>query len=192
MRRPNPTGKRIVAVLCTSHRTPYKHLTDVEVWDRKADALNYAGGHPIVAHPPCRAWSIYTRHQSKPSQGEKDLGIKCTQLARRNGGIIEQPAHSLLWEAAGLPHPGKIHNPLSYSLEICQEWWGHPCIKRTWLYFSGIPITLVNLPFCLHSIQKYSSTWANLTPHQRSATPPLFAQWLVDLARQSTQPAGIS
>lgn len=36
----------------------------------------------------------------------KELGLWCAEQVRKWGGILEQPAHSRLWEAAGLPRPG--------------------------------------------------------------------------------------
>lgn len=190
MRRPkhDPRAGRWVSVLCTSHKTPYKHLVNVHVFDRRTDARTYTGGEPVVAHPPCRSWSVYTRHQSTPAKGEKALGVWCAEQVRMNGGILEQPAHSKLWQAACLPMPGRVDDPLSWSMEVCQEWWGCPMIKRTWLYFAGIKPKQVHMPFTLHMIHRNQSTWANLTPHQRSATPTRLAEWLVALARASTRP----
>jgi len=67
---------KTVAVLCAAPRTIYRSLEAVEVYDRRRDARTFAGGMPIIAHPPCRGWSAKTRHQAKPEPGEMNCTAK--------------------------------------------------------------------------------------------------------------------
>lgn len=96
---------RTVAVLCAARNSVYHEMEGVDVFDALRGARSFAGGMPVIAHPPCRAWSAYCAHQAKPAPGEKELGIWCAEQVRENGGVLEQPAHSRLFDAAKLPKP---------------------------------------------------------------------------------------
>ena len=104
---------RTVAILCAARRSVYHSLPDLEVYDEARDARTFAGGMSIVAHPPCRRWTTYGDNMTRrlkldPAEvaAEKDLGVWCAEQVKEWGGILEQPAKSRLWAAAGLPLPG--------------------------------------------------------------------------------------
>jgi hypothetical protein len=179
-----------VAVLCVSRRSVYKSLPGVEAFDVDRDARTFGGGMPVVAHPPCRTWSAYCRQLVKATPEERareqSLGLWCVEQVRECGGIVEQPAHSHLWQAAGLPRPGDTAIVASWSLEVWQAWWGYPVKKATWLYFAGIKPDDVELPMRLHSKGRDRRAVQLMSHRQRSATCPAFAMWLVDLARRAT------
>ena len=172
-----------VAILCASPRSVYHGMGHVDVFDRNRDARTFVGGMPIVAHPPCRGWSSKCRHQAKPEPGERGLGIWCAEQVRQWGGVLEQPAHSHLWHAAGLPNPGR-GEPHSWSVEVWQAWWGYPMRKATWLYFSRISPKAVQYPFRLHPKGGDRRAEQVMSKQQRSATTPEFAAWLVAMARK--------
>lgn len=46
----------IVAALFVETGGAYFGLDDVDPWDITRDARQYAGPHPVVAHPPCSTW----------------------------------------------------------------------------------------------------------------------------------------
>lgn len=96
-----------VAILCASPRSIYKTFNDVEVFDKFRDARTFDGTIPVVAHPPCRAWSAFCRHQAKPEDGEKELGPLCVAHLIRCGGVLEHPAYSRLFDECNLPKPGE-------------------------------------------------------------------------------------
>jgi hypothetical protein len=140
---------------------------------------------PIVAHPPCRAWSAFTSHQAKPLVGEKELGPLCVEHLKREGGILEHPAHSRLFASCDLPFPGEEKGDL-WTAEVLQCWWGYPLQKRTWLCFSGISKKQVTFPFFLGPLPESRRRQQVMSKNQRAATHPSFAEWLITNARLST------
>ena len=104
---PKDCTLRLVSVLCASRNSVYKTLDAVDVYDATRDARTFPGNTPIIAHPPCRSWSAFCRHQAKPEPGEAELGLWCAEQLRKCGGVLEQPAHSRLFAAAGLPLPNQ-------------------------------------------------------------------------------------
>ena len=177
---------RTVAILCAAKKSVYHGMPGLEVFDEDRDARTFHGGMPVVAHPPCRSWSAKCRHQAKPEPGEQELGLWCADRVRECGGILEQPAHSHLWEATALPFLGSPESPLSFSLVVWQAWWGYTMRKATWLYFRGIPQKEIVIPFRLHPRGGDRRAEQAMSKRQRSATLPAFAEWLVDLARKVT------
>jgi hypothetical protein len=182
-----------VAVLFARANSIYKTIPGCDVWDKERDARNWPGGCPVVAHPPCRAWSRL-RHFAKPEPGEKDLGVWAAGQVRRYGGVLEHPARSLLWLAAGLPRPGRRDRFGGWTLAAPQVWWGHRAEKATWFYIVGVePSNTPPIPFTLkeatHTVS--SGRFVNgvkfrpeLSKKGRESTPPALATWLVELARR--------
>lgn len=180
------TTTRIVAVLCAANNSVYKQLDGVDVYDQARDARTFAGRMPIVAHPPCRAWSAYCRHQAKPLPGERDLAPYSVVWLEKCGGVLEHPAHSTLWATLGLPRPGERALNGMWSMKVKQSWWGDIRSKNTWLLFSGISAAeLPEVPFCLHDPSGDRKRWSTMSKHQRASTPRLLAEWLVEVARRS-------
>lgn len=176
-----------VAVLCAARNSVYHALPDVDVYDMTRDARTFDGGCPIVAHPPCRAWSAFCAHQAKPQPGERELGPLCVDWLRECGGVLEHPAHSRLFYELDLPLPGidrQRHDRL-WSIAVQQAWFGDSRTKSTWLLFSGIHADEVQLPYRLHDPSGDRRRWQVMSKHQRSATPPALAEWLVSLAREA-------
>jgi len=175
-----------IAVLCAARNSVYHELAGVEVFDERRNARTFAGGCPIVAHPPCRSWSVKTKHQAKPAPGEPELGLWCCEQLQRWGGVLEQPAFSKLFSAAGFPHPS-IRQPEGpvWTIEVWQAWWGYPMKKATWLAFCGIPRASVDVPMRLHPRGQDRRAEQRMSRNQRSATTREFAEWLVAYARTS-------
>lgn len=112
---------------------PYPHINGVECWGLPyRDAKRYAGPYPVVAHPPCGPWSKL-RHLC--SKQDPECGKVAVRQVQEFGGVLEHPEYSQLWDWAGLPKPGDAtdhHGGRTYRVE--QVWWGHACVKPTWLY----------------------------------------------------------
>ncbi len=175
---------KTVAVLCAARRSNYYGLPGVDVYGPDRDCRAFHGGMPVVAHPPCRAWSAFCRHQAYPSPGERELGLWCAEWLVRVGGILEHPAHSTLFAAAGLPRPGEAPRRDLWTVEVCQHWFdATPTRKRTWLCFSRIDVAAVSLPPPLPPPADERRNWRRLSKAARALTGPNLARWLVATAR---------
>jgi hypothetical protein len=185
-----------VAVLFARADSVYKTMPDCDVWDIDRDAMNWPGGSPIVAHPPCRAWGRLS-HMANPRPGEMDLARWAVSQIRVYGGVLEHPAASRLWADQHLPAPGQRDIYGGWTLTIAQNWWGHRAEKLTRLYIVGCPANeLPDIPFTLgratHVIA--SSTGRQRRGHpdfrpevtraERERTPPELATWLCEVARR--------
>lgn len=173
-----------IAVLCVNRNSVYKNIDGLEVYDRSRDARNFKGGMAVIAHPPCRSWSVFCAHQAKPEVGERELGLWCADQVRKWGGVLEQPAKSRLWEAAKLPKPGWHDNGDGWSIEVWQAWWGYPMKKATWLFFSGVEKKDVVLPIRLHPQGGDRRAEQVMSHAKRSETIKEFGIWLVNIVQR--------
>lgn len=180
----------MISVLFARADSNYKALPGVDVWDADRDARTWPGGNPVVAHPPCRAWGRL-RHFAKPRPDEKALALFAVDQVRKWGGVLEHPAGSTLWPAAGLPAPGQRDQYGGFTLGVNQHWCGHRAEKATLLYICGveprdIPAVPLRLDEPTHVVQsrKRSDYRPHISKAEREHTPPDFAVWLVELARR--------
>jgi hypothetical protein len=109
--------------------------------------------------------------------------------------LLEHPAESRLWKACGLPEPGAVDTFGGYTVELCQVEWGHVTRKPTRLYLVGVPREALEPPPFpgrepTHSIcngrgqrLKDGTLRKRATAAEARRTPPLFAEYLVRLAR---------
>jgi len=180
-----------VAALFVRKNSIYKTIDGVDSWDAQRDAAKYPGSLPVVAHPPCGAWGRYRqavdRNNIRKADAHRALGLRAVEFVRRYGGVLEQPANSGLWSAAGLPRAG-VDRWGGYTVEVFQRCFGHRADKLTWLY-------VVNG-------QRFIEPWAYdftapfkevefLSRKGREATPFLFARWLVTLATCTDSTRGV-
>lgn len=96
----------MIAVLFARPDSIYKKLPDTDVYDMERDARTYDGPHPVVAHPPCRAWGNFAMF-AKPRPDERNLARLAVELVREFGGVLEHPYGSKLWPAQRLPETGQ-------------------------------------------------------------------------------------
>jgi len=198
-----------IAVLFARTDSIYKSLPACDVYDIDRDALTWPGGAPVVAHPPCRAWGRLF-YFAKPRPGEKELGLWAVGQVRQWGGVLEHPAGSKLFSAAGLPMPGETDAWGGWTLPITQHWFGHRAEKKTWLYIVGCaPQHIPPMPLVLgdttHVIagsrprrkdgtrlrkKEGNPAWRpEVSKAEREHTPPELAKWLLEVARRcSTLP----
>lgn len=157
------------------------------------DAMDYAGPLPVVAHPPCGHWGLFSWNCKQP-KAWKDAGPVAVQQVRRWGGVLEHPANSALWPACGLPGPKDGHDEYGgWTLSVNQTRWGHRCMKPTWLYIVGVqgPLDLPPLPLDrppTHVMVRQLSNGSDrpeLPKKLRHITPTGLAEWLVCVARLS-------
>lgn len=187
----------MVAALYIDPKGPYPKITaqPVDCWDATRDARTYAGPNAVVVHPPCGPWGKQ-RHNYKGT--EHDCAPRAVEQVRAFGGVLEHPAGSKLWEACGLPLPGAEADAFGgYTVEVHQVEWGHVARKLTWLYLVGVPREALETPpfpgrapthWC--SGNRNCKSGGSVPPgikvcsaQQRRRTPPLFAEYLVRLAR---------
>lgn len=185
--------KRIVAALYIDPRGPYPRMEGVDCWDEARDARLYDGPYSVVAHPPCGPWGKL-RHMYRGA--EHDCAPRAVEQVRAFGGVLEHPAHSLLWAHCGMPEPGELPDAWGgRTIEVEQVRWGHPAQKRTWLYFVGVRDVGTFPPpreptHWVSGGRKPRRTGGAVPPgikvcsaQQRRRTPQAFAEWLVELAR---------
>lgn len=183
-----------VAVLFARTDSVYKTMPECDVWDIERDARTYDGPHPVVAHPPCRAWGRL-RHMASPRADERNLARLAVALVREFGGVLEHPAASTLWPSQRLPEVGQRDAWGGWTLPILQHSWGHLAAKATRLYVVGceprdvpaLPLVLGEAPaVCGTSGRRANGTRETRRPEiskaAREHTPPELARWLVDLA----------
>lgn len=180
-----------VAILFARSDSVYKAIDGTDVFDIERDARTYTGQHPVVAHPPCRAWGRL-RKFAKPRQDEKALAFFAIDAVRRFGGVLEHPECSSLWVEAGLPRPGAGRDEFGgWSFCIDQHWLGHRARKRTWLYIVGagpadLPAFPLRLDVPTHVIggnsRHVERGYQHLPKAEREHTPEAMARWLLDLA----------
>lgn len=185
-----------VAALFVRADSHYKKMRGVDAWDADRDARKWPGGCAVVAHPPCRAWGRL-RKMAKPRPDEKQLAMWAVCQVQKYGGVLEHPEGSSLWRAAMLPRPGDAVDEFGgFSLVVDQIDFGHLARKRTWLYVVGLDRSRVPawngwlLPAThvitnVHGVRKKDPGFrSELGKADRERTPPLFADWLVELARR--------
>jgi hypothetical protein len=174
-------------------------------WGEERDARTYAGGCPIVAHPPCARWSrlaasVYARTRKPEHLPGQDGGCFASALIAlfRCGGVVEHPASSKAFAAYGLQKPQGPGWTACAGYWVCEVWqsvYGHLASKATWLVYVG-----ARPPFELnwartpgtHAVSgdaKKRRAAANPPPRlsgaQNLATPEAFALELIRLATWS-------
>ena len=188
----------MISVLFAARESIYKTIPGLDVWDIDRNALNWPGGNRGIFHPPCRLWSKWLRHLSTAPREERNLALWSVDQVRKEGGILEHPACSLLWTEARLPKPG-TGDTYGFSIALYQQWFGHKAQKATWLYICDIK-SLPEIPFVLGD-PAVRGPWGHEVKHrnverlskaERHGTPLKFALWLVDAvqlqrAREATK-----
>ncbi len=147
-----------------------------DCFDIDRDALTWRGGVPGVFHPPCRSWGQLS-HFAKPRPGERELATWSIDMVRRWGGVVEHPINSRLWKAVGCLPYGMRDQHGGVLIPVMQSWFGHRAPKKTGLYIVG-PIPEIPEP-----VSGPVTTIERMCRAERERTPPLFAKFLVDLAR---------
>lgn len=146
-----------IAALYVQTGGSYFGLPGVDPWDEQRDARQYAGPHPVVAHPPCQRWGKMWKGQPgniKRGKVEKrgdDGGCFAAALdaVRRYGGVIEHPEHSHAWRAFGLTKPLREGGWIraddcgGWTCRVEQGRYGHYAAKPTWLYAVGTDMPIL-------------------------------------------------
>jgi hypothetical protein len=196
---PDTQPTTVAALYVDVQRGPYAHMPGVDAWGVERDAKSYAGSAPVVSHPPCGPWG---KLRFLCTQQDATCGPIAVGQVRAVGGVLEHPEGSVLWAHQSMPLPAGPEGVVpmlagrEWTLCVDQCRWGHPCQKRTWLFFVGVnPRDLPPLPprqkptHCIddgHAGDAASKGLKHLPKTMRHITPPAFAEWLVACARAAT------
>lgn len=184
----------MIPVLFARSDSVYKTIPGCDVYDLERNALNYQDSKPVITHPPCRLWGRLSHFSTAPAS-EKDLATWAVRMIRKNGGVLEHPAHSTLWKAMNMSKPGQGRDIYGgFSIEIKQFWWGHRADKKTWLYICkyphgrklpDIPFVMGEAPCVVDSSKgnklKRGGKRKTITKAEREHTPVAFAHWLISV-----------
>lgn len=108
------TAPRQIAALYVETGGSYFGFPGVDPWDEPRDARDYAGPHPVVAHPPCQRWGklwagqpLWIKRTGERKVKGDDGGCFAHALwaVRTFGGVIEHPWGSHAWAHFGLNKP---------------------------------------------------------------------------------------
>lgn len=202
-----------VAALFVESGGVYADVPGVDVWDEQRDARNYAGPHPVVAHPPCARWSRlagFTEARFGYQRGYDGGCFKCALVdVRRFGGVLEHPAYSAAWAAFGLSAPNwrggwTLGLDGGATCYVEQGRYGLPVKKATWLYafgFRDLPELTwgftpdqagerPNGPW--GGIDGWRDSWTTKASGGTSRTPVEFRDVLLDIARSSTRQEAVA
>lgn len=176
----------MVPVLFCQEESIYKKL-NCDVYDEKRNALNFSRCEAAIYHPPCRLWSKLKQF-SNADESEKYLGVWSVRMVRNNGGILEHPAYSSLFDCCNIPKPG-FSDEYGFTIQVNQFDFGHKVRKKTWLYICGLPKDSELLyypkrpgkPKHKFFTKKQKNNLPEIAKKERSATPKKFAKYLVKI-----------
>jgi hypothetical protein len=203
-----------VAALFVETNGCYFGLDGVDPWDIHRDARLYTGPWPVVAHPPCERWGRYwhggpTAHKlGRRRQLGDDHGCFAAAIAavRQWGGVIEHPEDTHAWRAFDIskpPRSGGWVRADRHGWTCCVEQgsYGHSARKPTWLYAVGTTMPVLQwvavgefqrIDGGYHSAAQRQADKARgvakngqLSARARKATPLLFRDLLLDIARSA-------
>ena len=180
----------MIAALFVEKDGIYYGLPDVDPWDESRDARLYEGPDPVVAHPPCKVWSQMGHCRPEIKRGaDGGCFMRALVAVDTYGGILEHPANTHAWKHFHLPTPlveGWRRDVLrpGWTAEVDQAWYGHPCNKRTWLYYVGPEppdLRFGPAPFTGRTVADDGGGGRD----QRSRTPIEFRDLLIAAARSA-------
>lgn len=204
-----------VAALYVQTGGAYYDLQGVDPWDEQRDARNYAGPHPVVAHPPCARWGRYwfggpSARVRRKRGDDGGCFAAALQAVQTYGGVLEHPEASSAWVAHDLASPPRaggwvpagLYSP-GWTCCVEQGHYGHAARKATWLYTPGPkppgltwgPSTAsVRLDAGYHSAEERrrdtgTQTRPRISGLEVAATPTPFRDLLLEIARASGNPA---
>lgn len=177
----------MISILYIEKNSNYNVLKNSDLWDEKRNALLFSGKNVIIAHPPCRLWSRL-RSFSTAGKCEMLCGINSILLARSNGGIVENPFPSKLWDVMQVGTPLKPDKYGGYLVKINMSDFGFPARKPTALYICGIdykdlpapPLNFNRIDFTISSSK--GSKKKELKKNSRSTTTFQLIKYLLKVA----------
>lgn len=186
----------MVAALFVQRDGCYYGLPDVDPWDEARDARQYAGPHPVVAHPPCDRWHQLSAVNHKRWGWKIDDDDGCFASALRSvrtwGGVLEHPAETRAFKKFGIPEPVSDGWQLTidgdWVAEVWQSAFGHRARKRTWLLYHGrMAPPQIHFRRAPGSVQigNFDRKRPTISGVECSATPEPFRDLLLSISRAS-------
>lgn len=201
----------MISALFVSEKGYYSKKEGIDLWDIARDAKKYQGDNRVIAHPPCERWGRYW--SGGPSTkirrvlGDDDGCFEFALAAvRRCGGVLEHPEASHAFRVFELGRPNRkggwmrSKDGVGWICCVEQGHYGHRARKATWLYFVGVaqPKDLIwGASGGERMDEGFRSTAARraaraagikpikrFTAFERLATPPLFAELLIELVEE--------
>jgi hypothetical protein len=132
---------------------------------------------------------------------DRTLALDALQQVYAWGGVLEHPKGSQLWDACELPKPNQIEVDTfgGWTIEVNQVWFGHKCLKPTWVYICPIRKGRTLRADVASEVDRLADR-KRLASHiiagnarsgkpsaslrMRTLTPEPFAQWLISIARR--------
>jgi len=197
--RSHPSRPATIAALYVRTGGCYFGLDGVDPWDEARDARQYGGPYPVVAHPPCDRWHLLSavNHKRWGWRINEDDGCFASALSavRRFGGVLEHPAESRAFRFHRIPEPTARGWQLTldgdWVTEVDQAAYGHRAKKRTWLLYRGAPPPELDWRSVRgsHQIGRFGKNQLPQLPDvERAASPPLFRDLLIGIARAARMP----
>jgi hypothetical protein len=184
----------VIAALYVETGGVYFGLPGVDPWDEQCDARLYAGPWPVVAHPPCKAWSIMGQCRPEIVRGDDGGCFEAALTAViKFGGVLEHPARTHAWSAFGLPKPASegwtrsLFDYQGWSCQIDQRQYGHEARKPTWLYYVGPEPPQMRWGIGARGDKTVGRSWGQGREHLRARTPLAFRDALLAMARTATK-----
>jgi len=189
-----------IAALYVDPKGPYSMLEGVDLWDEDRDARLYDGPYPVVAHPPCNRWGkmapVNFKRWGTPVGEDGGCFKKALLSVREWGGVLEHPQGSIAWRTFGLEKPQGLSwtrvNQTEWVGEVWQSDYGHLATKKTWLLYVGnkqpAPYKITRTKGAYQvggGIHTGNNKKPRLNQSVTHLTPPKFAEYLVQLARDS-------
>jgi len=182
----------VIAALYVQRESVYSDLPDVDLWGIERDARLYPGPWPVVAHPPCQRWGRYWSGGPKARQRRRlgdDGGCFVSGLVsvRRFGGVLEHPHASYAWREHGLLPPrfgggwSEAGDGVGWTCCVEQGHYGYWSRKATWLYAAHVELPELEWGPSV----AFERGVHELSRRQRSSTPKMFRDVLVNMARSS-------
>ena len=178
-----------VAALYVERAGVYWNLPGVEPWDELRDARKYRGPHPVVAHPPCKRWSLMGLCRGYYDGDDGGCFEAALWAVRNFGGVLEHPAYTLAWKRFGLPKPAAEGWTsdlwgLGATCQVDQRWYGHDANKPTWLYYVGGEPPSMTWGRAPKGSKTVGRSWGQgRSDSGRSRTPERFRDVLIEIAR---------
>lgn len=161
-----------IPVLCIDKKSNYRLLSqnrlhfreefyNLDLYDKNRDAYTFNSSQKLIAHPPCQQWSKL-KGLATYNKREKEIALFCWEKVNQNGGILEHPLGSSLFNYVNADKK-KIYL-------VHQHIFGFAAQKPTLLYCHNINILPIpsHMPGVYADLKNVNEITANLRSRMTS------------------------